>query len=227
MKFGLCKLFILITITAFLLGYPCIIYSNHERLCGKRQSLMDWCWKHGFVVSECSSEEESTLLIILDQWFGFSDCKVVTELVITDPSFSDLTQVGNLEELRALNLWKTAVVDLQPISRLSNLEVINLNETPVEDIAALTSIPSLKVVSLVGTNVSDFSPLISLPCLEMVYVSERTRKQVLLSFRSGNPAIYFLPAADKSEADHIIRTKSLGTAHEQVHFSSEIDPPSE
>lgn len=81
-------------------------------------------------------------------------------------SWDDLTGLGELSDLRVLDLSWTEADDLTPLAWLSRLEVLDASYTFVSSIAPLGGMKALRHLDLSHTKVANLTPLKDHPALE-------------------------------------------------------------
>lgn len=81
-------------------------------------------------------------------------------------SWSDLTGLENLTQLRVLDLSWTEIDDLTPLTQLTHLEVLDASYTFISSITPLTRLNALRHLDLSHTKVADLSPLKDHPALQ-------------------------------------------------------------
>jgi len=82
----------------------------------------------------------------------------------------DIAAVGELHELRTLNLLQVAVTDLSFMRGLPKLTDFSAVFTPISNISGIENATALVSVQLTRTNVVDVSPLLRLPNLADLHV---------------------------------------------------------
>ena len=83
-------------------------------------------------------------------------------LNLAETGIQDLTPIRNLTELVELNLSGTKIFDLTPLKYSSKLTRLNINHTEIRSIAVLEKMPDLQNLEMQATHVIDFEPLSSL-----------------------------------------------------------------
>jgi Leucine-rich repeat (LRR) protein len=87
-------------------------------------------------------------------------------LNLSGAAVTDLTPIRNLTELVDLNLSHTQVKDLTPLRYSNKLERLDIGQTDVTDISVLEKMPELRELILIELNVSDFNFLAYLSKLQ-------------------------------------------------------------
>lgn len=80
-------------------------------------------------------------------------------LDLSATNVTDLTPIRNLTELMELNLSNTKIQDLTPLKYATKIVRLNLDHTEIKDIFVLEKMTALQNLGLIGTKVIDFSPL--------------------------------------------------------------------
>jgi Leucine-rich repeat (LRR) protein len=97
----------------------------------------------------------------------------ITEIDVTGNIFiKDIEPLGQLYNLKSLNLSKTKVTDLSPIRNLTELTDLNLSATKTEDITALRYSSKLTNLSINNTAVTDISVIENMPELRQLNAGE-------------------------------------------------------
>ncbi|MBK7652363.1 MAG: leucine-rich repeat domain-containing protein [Flammeovirgaceae bacterium] len=97
----------------------------------------------------------------------------ITEIDVTGNIFiKDIEPLGQLYNLKSLNLSKTKVTDLSPIRNLTELTDLNLSATKIEDITALRYSSKLTNLAINNTAVTDISVIENMPELQQLNVGE-------------------------------------------------------
>jgi Leucine-rich repeat (LRR) protein len=78
----------------------------------------------------------------------------------------DLTPIRNLTELVELNASGTKIKDLTPLKYSSKLKRLDISYTDITDISLVEKMPDLQMLSLKGTRIVDFGPIAYLSKLE-------------------------------------------------------------
>jgi Leucine-rich repeat (LRR) protein len=96
----------------------------------------------------------------------------ITEIDVTGNIFiKDIEPLGQLYNLKSLNLTKSKVTDLSPIRNLTELTDLNLSDTKTEDITALRYSSKLTNLSISNTAVTDISVIEKMPELQQLDLS--------------------------------------------------------
>lgn len=80
-------------------------------------------------------------------------------LNLSGTNVSDLTPIRNLTELVELDLTRTKVFDLSPLRYAAKLARLNINETEVRSVAVLEKMTAMQNLEMQGTHVFDFEAL--------------------------------------------------------------------
>lgn len=72
---------------------------------------------------------------------------------------SDLSDFGQLKNLKELSIAGNHVADISPLFRLHDLEFLDLTGNPIEDITGIGALSNLQTLCIGGTLVSDLSAL--------------------------------------------------------------------
>lgn len=97
----------------------------------------------------------------------------ITDIDVTGNIFiKDIEPLGQLYNLKSLNLSKTKVTDLSPIRNLTELTDLNLSATKIEDITALRYSSKLTNLAINNTAVTDISVIENMPELQQLNVGE-------------------------------------------------------
>jgi Leucine-rich repeat (LRR) protein len=86
----------------------------------------------------------------------------------------DLAPIGQLVQLRSLELANTEVHKYDVLKNLSTLENLDLSHTPIADVSPLSGLANLKTLNLSGAPIADISPIAGLIGLEELHL-EGTR----------------------------------------------------
>lgn len=95
----------------------------------------------------------------LDSVIGLSDINFLTglkkleKLNISGTGIRDISPIGNLIELKELNLANTDVINFDSLSGLKNLEVLDLGATGIEDISFLSELVKLRELKIASSMV--------------------------------------------------------------------------
>ena len=92
-------------------------------------------------------------------------------LNLAGTNIDDLTAIRNLTELRSLNISNTKIKDLTPLKYSSKLEKLNINNTGLLNIDVVSRMPELKTLELNSTRISDFSPIRKLNLIQKLNLS--------------------------------------------------------
>jgi hypothetical protein len=96
----------------------------------------------------------------------------ITEIDVTGNIFiKDIEPLGQLYNLKSLNLAKSKVTDLSPIRNLTELTDLSLSGTKTEDITALRYSSKLTNLSISNTAVTDISVIEKMPELQQLDLS--------------------------------------------------------
>lgn len=102
-----------------------------------------------------------------------SDVWELTELDLSyytgkEIQISDITALGELKNLRNLDLFGNNIYDIQPLSGLVNLELLNLSLNHVSDVTPLQNLTKLFNLELPGNEITNVEPLANLKNLTVV-----------------------------------------------------------
>ena len=86
-------------------------------------------------------------------------------LNLAGTAVADLTPIRNLTELVELNLEGTKVFDLTPLKYSGKLLRLNINGTEIRSVAVLEKMPALQNLEMEDTHVIDFAPISNLAAL--------------------------------------------------------------
>ena len=89
-------------------------------------------------------------------------------LNLSGANVQDLSVLRNLTELEYLNLANTKTRDLTPLKYSTKIEQLNLSHTKIHNISVIEKMVALKSLELAGTNLNDFSPISQLSLLQKV-----------------------------------------------------------
>ena len=96
----------------------------------------------------------------------------ITELTLMGELHAeDLKFIGELKNLKYLNIENTQTSDLAFLPNLSHLEEICLIRNPIKDLYPLTKFSSLKAISLFETPIEDLTPIAKLPKIETLWLT--------------------------------------------------------
>ena len=85
---------------------------------------------------------------------------------------ADVSDFGQLNNLKYLSLAGNRVQDITPLYTLKNLTTLDLTGNPVENISGIGVLKRLKTLHITGTQVADLAPLFECGSLKTVYVDE-------------------------------------------------------
>lgn len=102
-----------------------------------------------------------------------SDVWEMTELDLSyytgkEIQISDITALGELKNLRNLDLFGNNIYDIQPLAGLVNLELLNLSLNHVSDVTPLQNLTKLFNLELPGNEITNVEPLADLKNLTVV-----------------------------------------------------------
>jgi Leucine-rich repeat (LRR) protein len=80
-------------------------------------------------------------------------------LNLSGTNVADLTAIRNLTELVSVDLSNTKVSDLSILKYADKLEKLNVSHTPVTDISVIEKMASLNFLDVSSTPITDFSPI--------------------------------------------------------------------
>jgi Leucine-rich repeat (LRR) protein len=89
-------------------------------------------------------------------------------------NLANLSKLSTLTNLRALYLYKNAIINIGPLSTLVNLEAVELQHNMISNISALSSLNNLYYVNLSYNTISDISPLANKNALQYLYTRNNT-----------------------------------------------------
>lgn len=87
-------------------------------------------------------------------------------------AIQDVSDLGQLSNLKQLSLAGNAVEDITPLFSLKNLTFLDLTGNPVKDLAGIDSLKRLETLNISSTQVSDLAPLYGCETLRTVYLDE-------------------------------------------------------
>lgn len=93
----------------------------------------------------------------------------LSDVVSLDCSLRNISGLGgieNLQWLKTLNLFATAVHSVDALGELSSLQSLNLGQTAVSRVDALGGLSGLRYLYLSSTQVTNISPLVNISALE-------------------------------------------------------------
>lgn len=114
----------------------------------------------------------------LSGWYWIGNRNIIgieylTSLVQLDlsdnPNIKDISLLGKLTNLEALNLNNTGVKDISALQNLTKLKVLDLSNTAVTDIKPLAKLSDLLELKIYNTPISDFTPLQGLSKLTRIF----------------------------------------------------------
>ncbi len=91
---------------------------------------------------------------------------------LTDKPVLDVSNLGQLEGLKHLELDSCGLSHISPLAKLTRLEVLSLNNNTIFDLRPLRNSRSLHDLSASGTQISEIAILASLPRLRSLDVSD-------------------------------------------------------
>jgi len=80
-------------------------------------------------------------------------------LNLAETNVADLTPIRNLTELVELNISRTKVFDLTPLKYASKLARLNINRTEIRSVAILEKMPAMQNLEMREAHVIDFEPV--------------------------------------------------------------------
>jgi Leucine-rich repeat (LRR) protein len=87
-------------------------------------------------------------------------------LNLSETNVEDLTPIRNLTELVELDLSRSKIFDLSPLKYANKLSRLNINHTEIRSIAVLEKMPSIQNLEMQHAHVIDFAPLSFLTALQ-------------------------------------------------------------
>ncbi|HYX10188.1 MAG TPA: leucine-rich repeat domain-containing protein [Bacteroidales bacterium] len=119
------------------------------------------------------------------------------QLNLSHTLVKDLSAVSNMNELIKLDVSYTAVEDLSPLAQSQSLQELNISHTPVNFLEALRRVRSLKNIDASFTKVSGISSLSSIPSLETVNIDHAdVEEDSILTFLDNHPNVLVLYHAE-------------------------------
>ena len=101
-----------------------------------------------------------------------NDATELTALSCRNSEISDLERIGQLGQLRFLDLANNNISNITPLEELPQLGGLNLNNNLITDIRPLLNISSLTSVSLLGND--------EIPCNQVQLLRERFNGNLIL-----------------------------------------------
>ncbi len=92
-------------------------------------------------------------------------------LDLSGNNINDIGVLKELESLKKLYLIRNKIIDISVLRNLKDLQVLKLSWNEIENIIVLKELKKLEVLSLSGNNISDFSILRDLRNLRKLYLS--------------------------------------------------------
>lgn len=83
-------------------------------------------------------------------------------LNLAETHVADLTPIRNLTELVELNLSRTKILDLSPLRYSNKLLRLNINHTEIRSVSVLEKMPHMQNLEMQATHVFDFEPVSNL-----------------------------------------------------------------
>lgn len=74
-------------------------------------------------------------------------------------ALKDITPIGEMKQLKILQISGTQLKDIISIGNLKNLQVLDLTDNEISDISCLKDVPIASGLSLRGNGIADFSPM--------------------------------------------------------------------
>ena len=87
----------------------------------------------------------------------------------------DLTLFAGCQDLRALDLFGSAVSHPEALTGLPRLDYVNLGGTGVRDLSFLPSMQAMTILDLRENPLKDLTPLLECPWLEQLVLSPHHR----------------------------------------------------
>ena len=109
--------------------------------------------------------------ILIEDYSGIQKLPQIKEVTIYTDYDVPMEALGNVPQLEKLYLVKGTVNDISMLGNLKNLKVLDISETEVSDISVLSNMPELEELYIYNTKVSDISVLRNLKKLKIVEVS--------------------------------------------------------
>jgi Leucine-rich repeat (LRR) protein len=115
----------------------------------------------------------------------------LSELGFPTSTPRNLQLIGELRELRSLELVGFKITDVNFVGALKQLEQINLNNTSsLKSIAALEGLKSLRILSLQNTQVDDITPLLKLSLTDLYIAGTPARADVVAELRRNGVRVW-------------------------------------
>ena len=111
----------------------------------------------------------------------FSPLQPLAQLIalnLSFSSFSDVSFLSTLTQLRYLYLGSNRITDVTPFAELTQLTQLNLTNNTISDVSPLTKLTQLESLSLGVNNITDVTPLAELTQLRHLYLSHNTISDV-------------------------------------------------
>ena len=156
-----------------------LLGSDLERLrCFVRLYPVGWNWEsapnHGRITSLRGLEHATSLEAIYLDGSGISDLsplgnlEQLTQLRVDHNELAALSPLQGLTSLTQLWVGNNRVSDLAPLSSLTRLSHLNLDDNSITDISPVSSLVNLAELSLYQNQITDVSPLSSLVNLKQL-----------------------------------------------------------
>ena len=89
------------------------------------------------------------------------------ELLIPNnkPRLTDITPLGELTQLKHLDLSRNQITDIGPLAKLTQLKHLDLSRNQITDIGPLAKLTKLEILKLTSNRITDFSPMENLSLL--------------------------------------------------------------
>ena len=91
-------------------------------------------------------------------------------------AISDVSDFGQLKNLKELSLAGNQISDLSPLWNLGNLEYLNLTGNPIRSLDGIDQLTHLSTLSISGTQITDITPLDACRSLKQVYIDADQEK---------------------------------------------------
>lgn len=102
---------------------------------------------------------------------GIGDLTELRTLDLRNIQITDLSPLTALTSLSRLYLSNTRVTDLSPIIALTDLSKLSLSNTQITDLSPLTALTGLSELSISNSQITDLSPLTALTGLSGLYLN--------------------------------------------------------
>ena len=91
-------------------------------------------------------------------------------------SITDVSDFGQLKNLKELSLVGNQISDISPLWDLGNLEYLNLTGNPIRSLDGIDQLTHLSTLCIGGTQITDLTPLDACRNLKQVYIDANQEK---------------------------------------------------